>query len=49
MEADKEMDAGDIWATENFKIYPGQSKVEIYNTSVVKIAENVIIRALKSF
>jgi putative two-component system protein, hydrogenase maturation factor HypX/HoxX len=32
VEADKEMDAGAIWATENFPIKDGQSKVEIYNS-----------------
>lgn len=43
LEADKEMDAGDIWGTTTFPISPSQSKVEIYNSLVSKAAEKLIL------
>jgi len=32
------MDAGPIWATETFPMIPGQSKSQLYNSSVSKTA-----------
>lgn len=49
LEADKEMDAGDIWATENFPLREGLSKVEVYNTEVSRIAEKLVLRAVSQF
>jgi methionyl-tRNA formyltransferase len=40
------MDAGDIWASENFALKEGASKVEIYNKSVSSIAEKLILQTL---
>lgn len=49
LEAAAEMDAGDIWATENFPLTGAESKVEVYNTSVVTIAERLILKAIGLF
>lgn len=43
------MDAGDIWATENFPLKEGLSKVEIYNSEVSRIAEKLVLQAISNF
>lgn len=43
------MDAGDIWASQNFPISEGKSKVEIYNTLVSSTAEQLVIEAVRKF
>lgn len=49
LEANKEMDAGDIWASRNFPIFASQSKIEIYNTLVSKNASELILECLQKF
>lgn len=40
------MDAGDIWATQNFKLVSGLSKVEVYNRYVSDTAEKLVLEVL---
>ena len=43
------MDAGDIWATKNFQLSSGLSKVEIYNSKVSEVAEELVLEAISKF
>ena len=49
LQADEEMDAGDIWSTKNFRVPDGTTKSLMYGSLVVDTAMDAIHEALEKF
>ena len=49
LQADEEMDAGDIWESEEFSVPSNISKSELYNKHVTSTALKLIFNAIKNF
>ncbi|CAG8444427.1 8108_t:CDS:2 [Scutellospora calospora] len=48
-EADKEMDAGPIWASENFFVPKIITKTHLYNSHVINTAARLVLECIKKF
>jgi len=49
LEAVDKMDAGDIWATRNFKMRPSVTKSELYRCEVTQAAAQAVLEAVEKF
>ncbi|CAG8626427.1 11351_t:CDS:1 [Dentiscutata erythropus] len=49
LEADKEMDAGAIWASENFLVPKAITKTHLYNSHVINKASKLILECIEKF
>ncbi|CAG8687511.1 10647_t:CDS:1 [Cetraspora pellucida] len=49
LEADKELDAGAIWASENFLVPNIVTKTHLYNSHVIDIASKMVLECVEKF
>ncbi|CAG8645915.1 3339_t:CDS:2, partial [Racocetra fulgida] len=49
LEADKEMDSGAIWASENFLVPKVIAKTHLYNSQVINTASKLVLECVKKF
>ncbi|RNA05551.1 hydrogenase maturation [Brachionus plicatilis] len=49
LEASREMDAGNIWATENFQMPKNYTKANLYNSFVCQTAEKLVVDCISKF
>ncbi|RIB24823.1 tetrahydrofolate dehydrogenase/cyclohydrolase [Gigaspora rosea] len=49
LEADKEMDAGAIWASENFLVPKVTTKTHLYNSHVINTASKLVLECVEKF
>ncbi|CAG8456285.1 2025_t:CDS:2 [Gigaspora margarita] len=49
LEADEEMDAGAIWASENFLVPKVITKTHLYNSHVINIASKLVLERIEKF
>ncbi|CAG8616016.1 37019_t:CDS:1 [Gigaspora margarita] len=49
LEADKEMDAGAIWASENFLVPKAITKTHLYNSYVINMASKLVLGCVENF